>query len=192
MVEFFTLDRKDRSVKFNWIKACLVLISFGLLGVVLYKYMLPPNLDDIKLADELHPIVAEKKDELIQRANELDIPIIITAGYRSLEEQNELYEKGRLNTGNIVTYAKGGESLHNFGLAIDFAILNKQGEAIWDMDYDGNDNRKSDWMEVVTIAKGLGFEWGGDWPGFKDYPHLQMTFGLSLRELQQGRQPKGQ
>ncbi|MFJ7752203.1 M15 family metallopeptidase [Peribacillus muralis] len=179
-------------MKFNWIKACLVLISFGLLAVVLYKYMLPPNLDDIKLADELHPIVAEKKDELIQRANELDIPIIITAGYRSLEEQNELYEKGRLNTGNIVTYAKGGESLHNFGLAIDFAILNKQGEAIWDMDYDGNDNRKSDWMEVVTIAKGLGFEWGGDWPGFKDYPHLQMTFGLSLRELQQGRQPKGQ
>lgn len=53
------------------------------------------------------------------------------------------------------------------------------------MEYDGNDNGKSDWMEVVSIAKDLGFEWGGDWSGFKDYPHLQMTFGLSLRELQQ-------
>ena len=40
-------------------------------------------------------------------------------------------------------------------------------------------------MEVVAIAKNLGFDWGGDWSGFKDYPHLQMTFGLSLRELQQ-------
>nr|WP_282435748.1 M15 family metallopeptidase [Peribacillus muralis] len=156
----------------------------------MYKYVIPPNLDEIKLADELHPIVAQKKDELIQQANELGIPIIITAGYRSVEEQNELYQKGRLSTGNIVTYAKGGESLHNFGLAIDFALLNKQGEAIWDMEYDGNDNGKSDWMEVVTVAKELGFDWGGDWPGFKDFPHLQMTFGLSLRELQQGRQPK--
>ncbi|MFD9624598.1 M15 family metallopeptidase [Peribacillus muralis] len=177
-------------MKANRVRAWLVLFFFGLLAIVLYKYVIPPNLDEIKLADELHPIVAQKKDELIQQANELGIPIIITAGYRSVEEQNELYEKGRLSTGNIVTYAKGGESLHNFGLAIDFALLNKQGEAIWDMEYDGNDNGKSDWMEVVTVAKELGFDWGGDWPGFKDFPHLQMTFGLSLRELQQGRQPK--
>ncbi|WP_230157875.1 M15 family metallopeptidase [Peribacillus sp. Bi96] len=154
--------------------------------------MLPPDLDDIKLTDELQPIVAEKQDELIQQANALGITVIITAGFRSLDEQNALYEKGRLTKGNIVTNAKGGESLHNFGLAIDFALLNKQGEAIWDMEYDGNDNGKSDWMEVVTIAKGLGFDWGGDWAGFKDYPHLQMTFGLSLRELQQGKQPNGQ
>ncbi len=57
----------------------------------------------------------------------------------------------------------------------------------------GNDNGKSDWMEVVTIAKGLGFDWGrGLGRSSSDYPHLQMTFGLSLRELQQGKQPKGQ
>ncbi|MEK4535150.1 M15 family metallopeptidase [Peribacillus sp. FSL K6-1552] len=149
------------------------------------KHLLPPDLDKIKLTDELHPIVAEKKEKLIQQANEKGIAVIITAGFRTLEEQNDLYEKGRLKSGSIVTNAKGGESLHNFGLAIDFALLNKQGEAIWNMEYDGNDNGKSDWMEVVSIAKDLGFEWGGDWSGFKDYPHLQMTFGLSLRELQQ-------
>ncbi|MFF2587227.1 M15 family metallopeptidase [Peribacillus butanolivorans] len=149
------------------------------------KHLLPPDLDKIKLTDELHPIVAEKKEKLIQQANEKGIAVIITAGFRTLEEQNDLYEKGRLKSGSIVTNAKGGESLHNFGLAIDFALLNKQGEAIWNMEYDGNDNGKSDWMEVVSIAKDLGFEWGGDWSGFKDYPHLQMTLGLSLRELQQ-------
>ncbi|WP_430101403.1 M15 family metallopeptidase [Peribacillus simplex] len=179
-------------MKAIWVRTCLILGFFGLVLGLLFKYMLPPDLDEIKLTDELNPIVADKKDELIQLANDKGIPVIITAGFRSLAEQNELYEKGRLSTGNIVTNAKGGESLHNFGLAIDFALLNKQGEAIWDMGYDGNDNGKSDWMEVVTIAKGLGFDWGGDWTGFKDYPHLQMTFGLSLRELQQGKQPKGQ
>ncbi|WP_430024685.1 M15 family metallopeptidase [Peribacillus frigoritolerans] len=179
-------------MKATWIRTCLVLGFFGLLLWLLFKYMLPPDLDEIELTDELNPIVAEKKDELIQLAKDKDIPVIITAGFRSLAEQNELYEKGRSDPGNIVTNARGGESLHNFGLAIDFALLDKQGEAIWDMSYDGNDNGKSDWMEVVTIAKGLGFDWGGDWAGFKDYPHLQMTFGLSLRELQQGKQPKGQ
>jgi len=43
------------------------------------------------------------------------------------------------------------------------------------MEYDGNNNNQSDWMEVVDIAKNLGFEWGGDWQGFKDYPHFQMS-----------------
>lgn len=48
-------------MKANWVKACLVLFCFGWLAVVLYKNMLPPDLDEIELADELHPIVAEKK-----------------------------------------------------------------------------------------------------------------------------------
>jgi peptidoglycan L-alanyl-D-glutamate endopeptidase CwlK len=54
------------------------------------------------------------------------------------------------------------------------------------MDYDGNGNSKSDWKEVVEIAKNLGFEWGGDWAKFKDYPHLQMSFGLTINDLQNG------
>jgi peptidoglycan LD-endopeptidase CwlK len=54
------------------------------------------------------------------------------------------------------------------------------------MEYDGNQNNKQDWLEVVDRAKELGFDWGGDWAAFKDYPHLQMDFGISLRELQRG------
>ncbi len=57
------------------------------------------------------------------------------------------------------------------------------------MEYDGNNNGKSDWMEVVEIAKDLGFSWGGDFTRFKDYPHLQMDFGLSIRDLQRGKRP---
>ncbi|MGG0413258.1 hypothetical protein ABEZ59_21320 [Peribacillus simplex] len=39
----------------------------------------------------------------------------------SFPEQNELYERGRTNNqSQIVTYARGGQSLHNYGLSVVF------------------------------------------------------------------------
>lgn len=139
----------------------------------------------------LHPVVAEKQNKLVERARKNGIKIIITEGYRSKERQDELFEQGRSTAGQIVTSARGGESYHNYGLAIDFAIRVSADKVIWDMDYDGNGNGKSDWMEIVEIAKELGFEWGGDWASFPDYPHLQYDFGYSIAELQRGKRPPG-
>lgn len=138
---------------------------------------------------ELNETVAKKRDELISLAADKGINVVITADFRSAEEQDELYAQGRTADGDIVTNAKGGESYHNYGLAIDFALMNINGEVIWDMEYDGNGNSKDDWSEVVEIAKSLGFEWGGDWISFKDYPHFQMDFGLSIEDLQNGERP---
>lgn len=137
----------------------------------------------------LHPVVEERTNQLIQIMADQGIAILITDGFRSVEEQNMLYEQGRTTEGSIVTYAKGGESLHNFGLAVDFALKTESGQVIWDMEFDGNGNGLADWMEVVENAKDLGFEWGGDWIGFEDYPHLQLDFGLSLNELRKGKMP---
>lgn len=131
----------------------------------------------------------ERSNQLIQQAADKGIVIVITDDFRSAEDQDLLYEKGRSTEGNIVTYAKGGESYHNFGLAIDFALKTPSGNVIWDMQYDGNNNGKADWTEVVKMAKALGFEWGGDWAKFKDYPHLQMNFGLTIAQLQNGERP---
>lgn len=138
---------------------------------------------------ELHPLVKERSDQLIQLAANKGIVVVITDDFRSTEDQDRLYEQGRTTEGNIVTHAKGGESYHNFGLAIDFALKTPSEDVIWDIHYDGNGNGKADWNEVVAIAKKLGFEWGGDWTQFKDYPHLQMDFGLSIAELQNGERP---
>jgi peptidoglycan LD-endopeptidase CwlK len=138
---------------------------------------------------ELHPIVKERSNQLIQQAAEKGIVIIITDDFRSAADQDRLYEQGRTVEGNIVTHARGGESFHNFGLAIDFAIKTPTENVIWDMQFDGNQNGKPDWDEVVEMAKALGFEWGGDWAQFKDYPHLQMNFGLTLADLQNGKRP---
>ncbi|XKF67515.1 M15 family metallopeptidase [Virgibacillus necropolis] len=145
--------------------------------------------DDASLPMELHPIVKQKKDKLLEKTASIGIDVVITEKWRSKEQQNELYAQGRMSSGNIVTHAEGGESYHNYGLAFDYAIRNEDGKVIWDITYDGNHNGKKDWFESARIAKDLGFEWGGDWANFKDYPHLQMDFGLSISQLQKGLRP---
>ena len=147
------------------------------------------NNQGVSLPTGLNPLVKKQSTLLIQRAAKKGIDVVITNGFRSVQEQNQLYDQGRTKKGNIVTNAKGGESYHNYGLAIDFALKTSVGNVIWDRQYDGNKNGKTDWNEVVAIAKSLGFEWGGDWAQFKDYPHLQMDFGLTIADLQNGQRP---
>lgn len=144
---------------------------------------------DVPPVTALHPVVTAKKEKLVAQAEKIGISIVITNGFRSAEEQDALYRKGRSVEGAIVTNAKGGESYHNYGLAIDFALRTADGGVVWDMERDENQNGQSDWMEVVGIAKRLGFLWGGDWESFPDYPHLQMDFGYSIRELKWGNRP---
>lgn len=138
---------------------------------------------------KLNPIVEKNKDNLIDQATTIGIDVVITEKWRSTKQQNALFAQGRSKSGNVVTYAKGGESYHNYGLAIDYAVRNEDGDVIWDTTYDGNKNGESDWFEIAKIAKDLGFEWGGDWIKFKDYSHLQMDFGLSISQLRKGLRP---
>ncbi|MEW9053791.1 MAG: M15 family metallopeptidase [Neobacillus sp.] len=172
-------------------KTLQTLLYLALLAILFYFYMNPPSQlnQNLPFPTELHPLVKERSDQLVQQAAEKGIVVVITDGFRSAEEQDRLFEKGRSTEGNIVTYARGGESLHNYGLAIDFALRTPTHEVIWDMQYDGNQNGVADWEEVVELAKVLGFDWGGDWARFKDYPHLQMDFGLTLADLQNGKRP---
>ncbi|MFA1821846.1 M15 family metallopeptidase [Virgibacillus oceani] len=170
----------------------IILVFFGI-GYIVYNEISKRYVylgDDAPLSTELHPMVEEKKDTLIEQANEIGIQVFITDTVRTLEEQEALFAQGRTDDGNIVTYAKPGESYHNYGLAIDYALEDRDGNIIWDIDYDGNENGERDWFEVADIAKELGFEWGGDWDRFQDYPHLQMTFGLSVDKLQRGWRPR--
>lgn len=126
----------------------------------------------------LHPVVRSAATALIERCYKLNISILITQGLRTIAEQDALYAQGRTKPGAIVTNARGGYSYHNFGLAVDFALLLPNGSSVsWDMCRDGNNNQIADWQEVVKEAKGLGFEWGGDWTSFKDYPIFKWRLG---------------
>ncbi len=149
--------------------------------------------------DQLDPrLIAESKKIFAEIDLVLTGKAICRAAYtlRTFAEQNEIYAHGRTklfdSKGNrlgIVTKAKGGDSYHNYGLAIDIVLLiDKDGNgtyesASWDTvgDYDGD--KTSDWLEVVRIFEKYKWEWGGRWANFKDYPHFQKTFGLSIADL---------
>lgn len=134
------------------------------------------------MGNGMNPVVKESALELIKRAYDEGIYVQISSGYRSFAAQNKLYAKGRTAPGNIVTHAKGGQSNHNFGLAVDYFLVSDDGKrALWTVN--------SKWRRVAAIAKSLGFSWGGDWKGFVDYPHLEMTGGLTTSQLRAGRKP---
>lgn len=129
----------------------------------------------------LHPAIREEAIELFERI-EKDFNVLIRCVYgkRTWQEQDALYQQGRSRPGAIVTNARSGYSYHNYGLALDFCLLDKNGMYSFDMtaDYDG-DGRK-DWLEVAEAFKSYEWEWGGDWKSFPDFPHVQKTFGLTI------------
>lgn len=128
-------------------------------------------------------------ETLIDFAYACGVPIVITQGLRTIAEQDGLYAQGRTKPGSIVTNARGGYSYHNFGVAIDFALLLPNGGVSWDTKRDGDGDGIADWDEVVAQAKRIGWNWGGDWRTFTDLPHFEMTFGLSTADYRAGKRP---
>lgn len=135
--------------------------------------------------NELHPKIREEVFALVNKANQAltgRAQVRIVQGYRSFQEQDALYAQGRTNKAlPRVTNAKGGQSYHNYGLAIDFALLIDGKQISWDTKADWDQDKTSDWMEVVNIflASG-GWVWG---KAFNDMPHLEKTFGLTYYQL---------
>lgn len=126
--------------------------------------------------DDLHPAVAAMARKLIALAAKEGIDIQITSTYRDAAYQNWLFGQGRTRKGKILTYAKAGQSWHNFRLAFDFVIIK---------------NKKADWgdtksyQRVRAIAKTLGLE------GLSfELAHLQARGGLTLAQANAGKQPK--
>ena len=141
---------------------------------------------------KLHPKVRDEAKAIIEQV-ETGFPpnmaIRVVQGLRTIEEQNSLYAIGRTTPGKKVTNARGGKSYHNYGLAIDFAIIrDKDGngtfeELSWDTKADWDKDGLIDWQEVVKAFEAKGWEWGGKWRSFPDLPHVQKTFGYSVSQL---------
>lgn len=115
---------------------------------------------------------------------------------RTFAEQDALYAQGRTKPGGVVTRAKGGQSWHNYGLAVDIVLLldtngdGKYETASYDTRADHDNDRIADWDEVVYVFNLYGWEWGGSWATFKDTPHFQKTFGLTIAEAQKRHREK--
>jgi len=146
----------------------------------------------LKRLEMLHP---KLRSEGLAIFNEINVALTgkaicrIAYTLRTIDEQNALYAQGRTKPGKIVTNAKGGESFHNYGLAIDIVLLkdtNGDGTfetASWETDLDFDGDGVSDWMEIVKIFKLHGWTAGIDW-AFRDAPHFEKSFGYSIKQLQ--------
>lgn len=160
-------------------------------------------LDEITLKriDTLHPKIRQEVLSAYTHINNklLGKGVRLRFAYtlRTITEQNELYAQGRTKIYDSngkrlgkVTNAKGGQSIHNYGLAFDIVLLLDKDNngtfetASWDVITDFDKDGISDWMEVTNYFKSIGYTWGGDWK-FKDAPHFQKDFGFHWSALQQ-------
>jgi peptidoglycan L-alanyl-D-glutamate endopeptidase CwlK len=129
-----------------------------------------------KRIDKLHPIVRDEVKKIIAECDAAltgKAKIRITQGLRTFDEQAELYAIGRTKAGKKVTNAKAGQSIHNYGLAVDICLIIDGKTASWDTARDWDDDKIADWYECVKIFAKHGWQWGGNWKTFKDLPHFE-------------------
>jgi len=91
------------------------------------------------------------------------IDFIITAFYRSPEEQKKLYDKGLTACDGTLK-----KSNHQRWLAIDIAII-KDGAP--------NFNRIEAYETLGNYWKSIGGTWGGDWSSLNDIFHFEYNPG---------------
>ena len=93
--------------------------------------------------------------------------VVIDSGYRSFEEQEQLYTIGRSGPNDrrqIVTKARGGQSAHNYGLAVDLHAA------------DGYDTATDHVIQQVGTALGFGrVSW--------DHDHYEHPFWKQIAQL---------
>lgn len=132
--------------------------------------------------EDLHPKVKKMVEEFIKKCDENGIDLLVTSTYRDHESQNALYAQGRTAPGKKVTNAKGGQSWHNWRVAVDVVPL-RNGKPVWGTS--GADWEL--WEAVGNIGESVGLEWAGRWKTFKEYAHFQYTGGLTLADFQAGK-----
>src|ERR1700750_2571387 len=95
--------------------------------------------------------------------------LLVVSGLRTAQEQDALYAQGRTAPGHIVTNAKAGQSMHNYGLAVDVVpyLSDQTGALNWNPS-------TPQYQAMVAAMKAQGLVWGGDWIHFKDEDHFQM------------------
>lgn len=120
----------------------------------------------------IYPPLLAKLEMLVANCEKRGARYYAICGFRSAEEQADLYAQGRSKPGKKVTNAKPYSSLHQFHVAVDFCR-----DA--DMDREG---LQPDWnLESYRIlaeeAQKLGLESAFFWKTFQEGPHVQLPIG---------------
>jgi peptidoglycan L-alanyl-D-glutamate endopeptidase CwlK len=132
----------------------------------------------------LHPVFRERLVMLAEILAGRSMKALITDGLRTFDEQDKLFQKGRrgIPGEQIVTKARGGQSNHNYGLAVDlypvlpdsagkekvFTSIPKDASVEFGRAFSRIQNAIGDG------AEGLGLFWGARFAGIVDTPHIQL------------------
>jgi len=139
--------------------------------------------DAISLAriGELHPELARRWTQADQLLEAQGIRIRVDQGLRTMSQQQSIWQEGRNPDGSfidpihrkgVVTYAKAGQSYHNYGLALD-GVPMVNGEPVWDRETEPG---LTLYAKMVTAGETVGLTSGSRWPEPKtDFPHFQLT-----------------
>lgn len=143
----------------------------------------------IKRISTLHPKIRKEVLDIYTYVNTKllgkGVRLRFSYTFRTFEEQDKLF-----NQKPKVTNAKGGQSIHNYGLAFDIVLMyDKDGdgnfeEVSWDTKRDGDKDGISDWLEITSYFESKGYKNGFITNGKKwDFPHFQKDFGLSWQKM---------
>ena len=136
--------------------------------------------------NKLHPSVREEVHKIIEECDKAltgKAKIRVTQGLRTNKEQDDLYAIGRTKLGKKITNARGGQSIHNYGFAVDICLVIDGKTASWDTAKDWDNDQVADWYECVKIFAKYGWDWGGNWKKFKDLPHFDKRGYNNWRKL---------
>lgn len=119
-------------------------------------------------------VLAQKIYQLSTLLAAENIFITVAQGLRTVEEQDALFAKGRDAQGNVtnkalvVTNARGGNSYHNFGMAVDCYPVDQAGAVDWNPQH-------PQWKRMEELGVSIGLTTGANWIRIVDAPHFQLT-----------------
>lgn len=155
----------------------------------------------------LQPAVQVSARRMLEAAEEVGFGLLIYCTHRDVEEQARLFRRGRTlkeiqtradelaiqwqrpdlgmllmevgaQHGPRVTNAGPGQSLHNYGMALDGCPL-LEGKPIWGHT---TAEERALWDTYGELGLTAGLEWAGHWRSFKEFPHFQDPI-LNWRDL---------
>ena len=113
-----------------------------------------------KRLEGLHPDLVR----VVKRAIEItEVDFAVLEGMRTLERQKHLYNTGASTTMN---------SRHLTGHAVDLGAW-VDGTISWDWPHY---HKIADAMKQAAEELSVAISWGGDWDGFPDGPHFQLSW----------------
>jgi len=117
----------------------------------------------------LYPPFADKVRAAAQSLAAAGTYLLAVSGLRTADQQNALYAQGRTAPGHIVTNARAGYSMHNYGLAADIVpyLSGPSGALNWDAN-------TPQFRAMVAALEAQSLVWGGDWTSIPDFDHFQM------------------